>query len=45
MSTRVSDTIDTLLWLGAGLVAAAVAPVLLLVGRLWPGLTNRHPEI
>jgi hypothetical protein len=42
MSVRANHTIDTLLWLGAGLVAAIVAPVLLLVDRVRERRTHRR---
>ena len=42
MTTRLYETIDTLLWLGAGLVAAAIAPVLLLVREVWPRSASRR---
>ena len=41
MSVRTNDTIDTLLWLGAGIVAAAIAPVLLAVDAIRERLAHR----
>jgi hypothetical protein len=41
MAVRTNDTIDILLWLGAGLVAAIIAPIYLLVDGVRRRLTHR----
>ena len=44
MSTRLHEMADTLLWLGAGLVAVVAAPLLLLARAALPAPTFAPPR-